>query len=416
MPETSGINAGNGIKKIGSEQQKSSGYEYIHSPSKQKITKLRVGELVKGTIIKIPQKNVAIVRLPIGTLTAEINGQLKPGDSLLLKVEKIKPNLVFKIHSVSAVIEGKEISINEILRILDLPQSKDFFEIVQIIKHYKSNIIRQEVIQIQNFLKQTDNNFIKQFNLSLIIQTLLFFNKINLPYTENLLLRFIPLFIKSQQLDKQFENILNYETDNPKIMNIIHSIKNLFSQNKLKENLLNINLLKLKNDTLYELLIQLKNIILIDNIAQYLLNDLNYFIYYLEGQFLNNLLANKLNINSYILIPLLFRKKLKLMKVSYKLSKTNKKKNLKFTFLINDEDISIIESQGILNDNFLEINIEAFDKNIAELIQKSITELQKLLADNNFIVSSIKISSLDDKTVETLKSADDKSSNFSVVI
>lgn len=84
---------------------------YNRLPKKHPKLELEVGELVKGEVIKSLDSNKMSVRLKESIITAEIHGDLEPGDRIQVKVEKLEPkivlNLVFRKNDLSSKIEVK---------------------------------------------------------------------------------------------------------------------------------------------------------------------------------------------------------------------------------------------------------------------------------------------------------------------
>lgn len=58
----------------------------------------RIGEIIRGKIIDIPFKEIAVVQLPGGTCTAYLQGNVNKGDNLLFKVIATNPSLVLKVQ------------------------------------------------------------------------------------------------------------------------------------------------------------------------------------------------------------------------------------------------------------------------------------------------------------------------------
>lgn len=113
---------------------------------------LRLGEIVKGLIVDVVSPKQAIISLPNGTFTAEIQGNFRRGDELFFRVHSLEPALVLKIYSVFAKTQNEEISTPEILRILDLPSNKVFAKVIDYMRSQGNVIIRDETLQFVSFM------------------------------------------------------------------------------------------------------------------------------------------------------------------------------------------------------------------------------------------------------------------------
>ncbi|MCX7880168.1 MAG: hypothetical protein N2517_05860 [Ignavibacteria bacterium] len=124
---------------------------YRQPKHKVKQISLRVGEVVRGQIINVLSTSQAIINLPDGTFTAEISGKFRSGDELFFKVQAIEPTLVLRIYSVFTKINNKEISTDELLRMLDLPNTKIFQLVTERKKQTGNVVFRDEVLGYVGF-------------------------------------------------------------------------------------------------------------------------------------------------------------------------------------------------------------------------------------------------------------------------
>ena len=115
---------------------------------KEPASKLYLGEVVQGVIIEIPSLKEAIVRLPNGTFRAELKGNLKPGDTLFFKVAEVSPSLVLKIWAAPSVVSKVQIQTKELVRILDLPENDDIYELIETYRVKKSTVYRDDILMI----------------------------------------------------------------------------------------------------------------------------------------------------------------------------------------------------------------------------------------------------------------------------
>ena len=136
-----------GISSLGEPILGGVGYVPTRKKAKSSI-QLKKGEIIAGTIMDNIGQNQVVVRLPMGTYNAFLRGRLKKGDYLFLKVIENSPSLMLKIHSVYTHKNRKPIPDDEILRILDLPDSKFYKELLRVIRKFESSIIRDSILLI----------------------------------------------------------------------------------------------------------------------------------------------------------------------------------------------------------------------------------------------------------------------------
>jgi len=139
-----------------------SGNYYVPMRARQQIKteaqKLKVGEIVLGTVMEIVSNEIAKVKLPMGTFTAVLHKRLCPGDTLFLLVAEIEPQLVLKVHSVSTTQAGRLRASPEIARILDLPEKQLIIDIIEYLSKKKSTILRSEIINFSSILDKLNFN------------------------------------------------------------------------------------------------------------------------------------------------------------------------------------------------------------------------------------------------------------------
>ncbi len=136
-----------GISSLGEPVLGGIGYVPVRKKAKSSI-QLKKGEIIAGTIMDNNGQNQVVVRLPMGTYNAFLRGRLKKGDYLFLKVIENTPSLMLKIHSVYTHKNRKPIPDDEILRILDLPDSKFYKELLRVIRKFESRIVRDSILLI----------------------------------------------------------------------------------------------------------------------------------------------------------------------------------------------------------------------------------------------------------------------------
>ncbi len=201
MPETSGIHEI--INPGGSGSSFTPTYSKLVTKSPLKKSKLKIGEIVPGRVIEVQLPDIAIISLPEGIFSAVLHSNLKKDDYLYFKVSETEPGLVLKIYSVPIKNEGKNISVENIIRILFLPDNIFFTQLISFLKTIRKNIVRDEIIKINQFysaLSEKNKNYTQlQYSFRLI----LFLIDNNLQLTESNYLFFAPIFF-SQEIENKF--------------------------------------------------------------------------------------------------------------------------------------------------------------------------------------------------------------------
>jgi hypothetical protein len=227
MDLTTGITGG--IKEIGRGSNSSGFYYYSFNKKKSnpQFARLRPGEIIQGLILEIPEPDYASVRLPIGIYKAKLHGNLHQGDELFFKVEEAQPALVLKIYSVSSYYNSEERPLEEIMRMLDIPNKHEWILIINTYKKMKTNIIRDDILHIIKGFTLISDEIYEKYENEVLIKTMFFFLDSEIEINNNNIKAFIEYFsinisykqsIDKIKLDihsfpeKIMKNILNYFT------------------------------------------------------------------------------------------------------------------------------------------------------------------------------------------------------------
>lgn len=171
MPKSPEIPSG-GIDPIGYGTGSTS---YYYPARRRKSTgpkRLKIGEIVLGTIINVISHREAVVRLPNGTFMCVIEGKFKKGDTLFFKVFKIEPALVLKIYAAPISSSGKTLSNVDLVRMLDLPETVGYADIVDILRSFSNVIIRDEVLLIVRDYNALSGSFLADRDYRQVIKTI----------------------------------------------------------------------------------------------------------------------------------------------------------------------------------------------------------------------------------------------------
>jgi hypothetical protein len=244
MEETSIISGQ--INPIGGQGKSPGNTYYPYSQpqkSKPQFTKVRAGEIVQGRIVKITGYQTALVRLPIGNFHAEIHGKLQAGDELFFYVIETQPNLIMRVYSVSIYSNNVRRGIDEILRILDLPQNKEFAKTTEIATKFNHAIIRDEIYSILRTYTSIVNKQLEGFDFETAIETLWLMKESNIEFDEEIFanglsfmggikffnsdLRFIFDFSHLKSIEKFRKELSNYDSSTAKLKDIMQKFRNI---------------------------------------------------------------------------------------------------------------------------------------------------------------------------------------------
>lgn len=182
-----------GVNSVGPEMPERYPYAIVEQYSKHgsiRPVKLKKGEIIHGTVVDIPAPREAMVRLPVGTLHAVLHGRLKRGDSLFLKVIETTPGLVLRVYSVSVMINGKEVSTEDIIRILDLPDNLFFAELIKHFRKSASSIVRDDMIKLEKYFLELEEENVKDMDLDEAFDICEFIFRNNLQFSNQSFLKF----------------------------------------------------------------------------------------------------------------------------------------------------------------------------------------------------------------------------------
>lgn len=247
----------NEIDPLGSNMNRSPDFQKM-PPARPKQISVHIGEIIRGKIIDVISEQQAVISLPDGTFSAEISGRFKSGDELFFRVQSVEPSLVLKIHSVFVAKDNKELSISEIMRILDLPKSPLFEVIVERAKEKANILFREDLI-----LRAKYANDLMERNPKEELNQLLHFVDFALDNHIEPSSEFYQIFKKYHNFKVLFPGFLmaiysNIELFPPEIKNKILAIRN-----NLQQNTTIINLIRLlspnfffREDNLFNILVQ----------------------------------------------------------------------------------------------------------------------------------------------------------------
>ena len=231
MPETSGIHEI--INPGGSGSSFSPTYSKLGSKTTQKKSKLKIGEIVPGKVIEVQLPDIAVVSLPEGVFSAALHSKLQKDDYLYFKVTETDPSLVLKIYSVPSKYEGKNISVENIIRILFLPDNIFFTQLISFLKSVRKNIVRDEIIKINQFYSNLSDNYRNYTSLQNSFRLIIFLIDNNLQLTQTNYQFFSPVFMNKEipKIMQSLDATINQSND--KIFDELKSMVNPVSYTHL---------------------------------------------------------------------------------------------------------------------------------------------------------------------------------------
>ncbi|MDQ1265964.1 MAG: hypothetical protein QG635_1116, partial [Bacteroidota bacterium] len=159
---------------------------------------------------------------------ANLQGNLKKGDTLFFKVLSLEPSLVLKIHSVSSSIGGKEIAAEELLRMLDLPEAPIYFDILNFLKSHKSTVVRDDTLIYYKIYASVKENVKKSKSPDELFQAVLTLEEYNLPPGTKLFNKLLPVFDGADNIMKALKLLENNIDKLPPI--IADQLKKVFGR------------------------------------------------------------------------------------------------------------------------------------------------------------------------------------------
>ena len=201
------ISVGEPLHNVLSGDLRSSGHKYQQKNKSKTPSKLHIGEILKGEILETHEYGIATVKLPIGSLKAELAGNLRKGDELIFFVQQVEPSLILKIHSVAPTKSGKDLEIREIIRILDLSENNFFIKSIEFLKLRRQFINRDECISLFEMFSELESNSYADISGTTLLTTLLFFMDNKLDFTAESFYRIKYSFVSKDILEKILNNL-----------------------------------------------------------------------------------------------------------------------------------------------------------------------------------------------------------------
>ncbi|MDC1068914.1 hypothetical protein OAQ99_07125 [Candidatus Kapabacteria bacterium] len=403
---------------IGDVSHGNSGNQYqAQQPQKKEQTpsKLRVGEIVRGTISDRINQELAYVRIPTGTFKAVISSNLKKDDSLLFKVVETSPNLVLKVHEVNTLIRGEVSSIDNLLRVLDLPKIPLYLELIDKMRRTRKSILRDDALEIYKLVSKGEKEFLSVTTISSLLNQMNEMQIAKLPLSINLIKKLIPLFVEENIISKYLNNLVdgtkeltgNLKTE---IEDYLVDVK----KNNYKKN--NLFLLSISSEdstsSFFELLIKISE----DDYSQKLkkaaagLRDL------IAAMSLWNIISFSGKSPFHYIIPYYYNGAYYVIRIIKQTMNKAGNSPVSFSFSMPTENIGEVRAKILSFQNQLKIYLEAESEKIVDTIEKFRANLESAVSQKGFKLESLKIG-LEDIASELSEISSSKSGDhFTVVV
>ncbi|MBM2816865.1 MAG: hypothetical protein HW421_3627 [Ignavibacteria bacterium] len=394
MNQSSEIGSNQGIQPTTGRASPTVTYSVQTTKPSKAQANLRAGEIIQGSIVEVFSDKEVSIRLPNGTFKAMLSNKLKAGDSLFFKVIETAPSLVLKIHSVSVSSGGKEFSSSELLRMLDLPDTSVYKDILDFLKSRISVISRDDVLMIYKGLISIKDSDRKLLNIKDALMVLFEMKHAGLPLTPETISRILPLFDGNRKLSQALNKMKSLLDSLPKEISDklkVH-FKGLMSSNPSPSYMIDFfSFMEKATGSFISDLIELqenKNNEKYEEFNKQLMLTLRT----IEAALLWNAYAAIHNQPQQIFIPVWLKGTLQVAQMAIKQSdekKQKKKGQIYFSFDIPTINLGTVHIEGALLDNILTTTISAPKDNSVKLLSKHSPKLNQGLLKHNIHLQSI---------------------------
>lgn len=379
---------------VGDVSQGHSGNFYQRPSSEKKKeavpSKLRVGEIVRGTISERINDEIAFVRIPTGTFKAFVSKNLEKGDSLHFKVIETSPNLILKVYEVSTTFNGKELSANDLLRILDLPNINLYMLLIEKMRKSRRTILREDALDIYKIVSKGEKEFLSKTNLDNLLTQLNEMQKAKLPLSYNLINKLIPLFIDENKISYNLNVLSENLVSLPEIYRV--ALGDIFSDirnNSYKKN--NLFVLKLSKNqnsiSFFDALCDISELdisIEIKN-AAIVIRDL------IASMSLWNIISFSGKTPFHYIIPYFYEGEYYIIRIVKQTINKSSNSAVSFVFSMPTQNFGEIRTKVIGFQRQLKVYLEAESDKIISTLEHFRSGLEKAVSSKNFKLESLKI-------------------------
>ncbi len=382
----------------------------------KKYSKLRIGEVVRATILDRIDNELAYVRIPTGTFKALVGKNLKKDDSLLFKVNEITPYLVLKIYEVPTGKKELLFPTEELIRILDVPENEFYFDLIEVFRQYKNTIVREDLLNIYKVYQQYlgENKYFS--NQTQFLRLAIELNISKLPISLNLIKKLLPLYMNENEIN----DLLNYldknvnELPEPIKSNLIEIFDDV-KKNKYNKN--NLFILAIseneKQKTFFDLLNDIDEYEFISKSYKNKSNILRKFIVALS---LWNIISFSGKAPLQYFIPYYFEGFYFVIRITKRNYTNNKLEPVSFNFSVPTDNVGEVKGKMLAFQKQLKLYMSNDNNKFIESLDSFKEKLISSLEKNNYNLNSLKIS-VDDISKELNEiNKFDNASHFTIVV
>jgi len=410
MLDSNNISGLGRVQPVGGGSSKNS---YQGSGRKKKgsnPSKLHIGEIVRGTIVEKIESNIAKVRIPTGTFLSIVASNLLKEDTLLFKVIKTHPDLILKVHEINTHSDGKEVSLEDLIRLLDLPNN-DFYNIlIKIIRERKKTVFKEDIIELEKVFKFILNKLPQNVSFEQVLKMLVEMYIYGLPFTEKLILKLLPLFISEEKLSYYFKELEHFadelDAENQFIIKtIVLAIK------KNEESRKDIFIMSAKSSNLFNVLNIEKN----NKHKQHTLDIIKELRSFLIALNIWNALSVEGITNYIFILPFYYSDNYFFIKMRMNNNSYTKDEAISFSFSMPTEDDQEVKSHISAFKNNLKMFLISKNKELLGELKNNKEQLKQALENKDFNLDSLNFTTKDINDILAQKK-DNSNRHFTVVV
>ncbi|GEM_PF-5757685 len=364
------------------------------------VTALHQGEIVRGTIVEILDKELVKVQLPNGTFTASISGKLLESDVILFKVQSVSPKLLLKISEIPLNSE-KKISIDNLIRLLDLPNNTLYRTLLETMQEFKTSINKDFVLSIIAGYNGLTDNQKKLKSTQNLIKVLIEMKDAGFPLKTNLVEKLLPLFNTEDQIKDALIGLNQVKNEliaplNTKLSTLLkinpeqdidfNELKNLFALDLEDANsFANVLIAITKNED--------KNSLIMVKARAYA----KLLLSTIEAVSLWNVFADEHSSGLHILMPFIISGNISVVRMIVTRNKQNPNANphedlqdVAFTFTTSTENLGDVATDVVAGGQHIHLSLKGENEEIKSMLEKYQSELQHLLVEGNYHLIALK--------------------------
>jgi hypothetical protein len=394
MPDTSNISFPSSPIRTNVETNSQNYYQRHSTQNKKgkKVSKLRIGEIVRGTINDRIDSELAFVQIPTGTFKAKIIKNLQKNDSLLFKVMEINPQLVLKVYEVSTGAKKNSINPSDLLRMLDVVSDDFHLSLIKKLIDKRSSIRRDDLLELIKTFTLLGGRAGENNTQDEIFDLLIEMQDGKLPNSGNLIKKLLPLFVSENKISDSLNLIHDFisEDKTQTYSKLKEFYKDIEENNYKKNNIFKISTDTNKTESFYS---ELKNLALGENIEQKSLKDsLDLILNLIPSLGLWNIISFTRKIPLQYFIPYYFEKNYYIIRVRQRVISSGKNEPVSFSFSIPIGESEPVRANVSAFQNQLKVYLSAANDKILNALHQYQSELKSSLSDENIEMSEFRLS------------------------